>query len=170
MHPIADFVAGALLLALGRKLFWLFVGIAGFYVGIEFTRVLLTEQPQWVMWVVGVGAGLVGAVLGLVFQRLGFAMAGFYAGGYVALVVAERFAPGAVGIATFLVGGVIGAVFAAMAMDWAIIVLSCVLGAALVVARLGLADRIGLAVFLGLVAVGIVVQSRTMSADSKFRS
>ena len=170
MHPIADFVAGALLLALGRKLFWLFVGIAGFYVGIEFVRVLLAEQPQWLMWAVGIGAGLVGAVLALVFQRLGFAMAGFYAGGYVALVVAERFAPGAVGVATFLVGAVIGAVFAAMAMDWAIIVLSCVLGAALVVARLGLDDRIGLAVFLGLVAVGIVVQSRTMGADSKFRS
>jgi hypothetical protein len=169
MHPIADFVAGALLLALGRKLFWLFVGIAGFYVGIEFVRVLLAEQPQWVMWVVGVGAGLIGAVLALVFQRLGFAMAGFYAGGYVALVVAERFAPGAVGIAAFLVGGAIGAVFAAMVMDWAIIVLSCVLGAALVVARLGLDDRIGLAVFLGLVAVGIVVQSRMLGADLKPR-
>jgi len=169
MHPIADFVAGAVMLALGRKLFWLFVGLAGFYVGVEVARVLLAEQPQWVMWVVGIGAGLAGAVLALVFQRLGFAMAGFYAGGYVALVVAERFAPGAVGVATFLVGGVIGALFALMVMDWAIIVLSCVLGAALVVARLGLDDRLGLAVFLGLVAAGIVVQSRTMGADSQLR-
>ncbi len=169
MHPIADFVAGALLLAFGRKLFWLFVGIAGFYVGVEVVRVLLAEQPAWVMWTVGIVAGLIGAVLALVVQRLGFAMAGFYAGGYVALVVAERFAPGAVGMATFLVGGVIGAVFAATVMDWAVVVLSCLLGAALVVARLGLDDRIGLLVFLGLVAVGIVVQSRMMGADLKPR-
>jgi len=40
MNPFADIVAGALLLVLGRKLFWLFVGIAGFYLGFEVARAL----------------------------------------------------------------------------------------------------------------------------------
>ena len=41
---------------LGRKLFWLFVAIAGFYAGIEVVRVLLAGQPSWVMWVAGAAA------------------------------------------------------------------------------------------------------------------
>ena len=56
VYPVAEFVTGALLLALGRKLFWLFVAIAGFYAGIEVVRVLLAEQPTWVMLVVGLAA------------------------------------------------------------------------------------------------------------------
>lgn len=162
MNPIADFVAGALLLALGRKLFWLFVAIAGFYVGIEVVRALFAGQPGWLMWVVAVGAGVIGALLAMLFQRVGFALAGFYAGGYVALVVAERFAPGAVGVAIFLIGGVVGAFFAAWVMDWAIIVLSCLVGAALVAASLGLEGAVGLLVYAGLVAMGIVAQAWLM--------
>jgi len=48
-------------------------------------------------------------------------------------------------------------------------VLSCLLGAALVVTRLGLTDWTGLLVFVGLVVVGVVVQSRTMGAELKPR-
>ena len=164
MYPIADFVAGALLLALGRKLFWLFVAIAGFYVGVEFVRVLLAGQPSWLMWVVGVGAGLIGALLAMLFQRVGFALGGFYAGGYAALIVAERFAPGAVGGATFVIGALVGALFAAWVMDWAIIVLSCLVGAALVVASLRLEGLASLLVYAVLVAIGIIAQVWLMSA------
>ncbi len=162
MYPIADFVAGALLLTLGRKIFWLFIGIAGFYVGIEVVRALFAEQPGWLMWVVAVSAGVIGALLAMLFQRVGFALAGFYAGGYVALVVAERIAPGAAGMASFLIGGVAGAFFAAWIMDWAIIVLSCLVGAALVVASFGLEGPMGVLVYAGLVALGIVAQAWLM--------
>lgn len=164
MYPIADFVTGALLLALGRKLFWLFVAIAGFYAGIEVVRMLLAGQPSWVMWVVGIGAGLIGALLAMLFQRVGFALGGFYAGGYAALIFAERFVPGAVGGATFIIGGVVGAFFAAWLMDWAIIVLSCVVGAMLVVTSLGLRGMAGFAVYVLLAALGIALQAWMMEA------
>ena len=163
MYPIMDFVVGTLLLALGRKLFWLFVGIAGFYVGIEVVRALLAQQPRWLMMVVAVGAGLIGALLATIFQRVGFALSGFYVGGYVALVVAERFAPGAVGVVTFLIGGAVGALFAALVVDWAIIVLSCLVGAALVVASLGLEGRASVLVYAGLVAIGSAGQAWLMN-------
>ena len=158
MHPIADLVTGALLLVLGRKLFWLFVAIAGFYAGIEVVRVLLAGQPSWVMWVAGAAAGLIGALLAMLFQRVGFALGGFYAGGYAALILAERFAPGAVGGATFVIGGVVGALFAAWLMDWAIIVLSCLVGAVLVVTGLGLRGATGFVVYVVLAALGIALQ------------
>jgi len=164
VSPIADVVTGALLLALGRKLFWLFVAIAGFYAGIEIVRVLLAGQQTWVMWVVGAAAGLIGALLAMLFQRVGFALGGFYAGGYAALILAERFAPGIVGGATFVIGGVVGALFAAWLMDWAIIVLSCLVGAVLVVTSLGLQGVAGFLVYVVLAGLGIAFQAWMMDA------
>jgi hypothetical protein len=160
MHPVANLVAGAVLLLLGRKLFWLFVAIAGFYVGIEAARALLGDQPAWLVWLVAIAAGLIGAILAMLFQRVGFALAGFYAGAYIALAVAGRFAPGAMGLATLLIGGFAGAVVAALVMDWAIIALSCLVGAALVVPFFGLGDTASLIAYVGLVALGMVVQAQ----------
>lgn len=162
MHPFADIVAGALLLILGRKLFWLFVGIAGFYLGFEVARTLAVEQPAWLVLTIAIGAGLIGAVLAILLQRVGFAVGGFYSAGYIALLVAERFAPGSVGVAAFLVGGVIGAVLAALLMDWAIVVLSCLVGAALIVPALALQALASALAYAGLVALGIVVQAHLM--------
>jgi hypothetical protein len=167
VHPIADLVTGALLVVLGRKLFWLFVAIAGFYAGIEVVRVLLAGQPSWVMWTAGAAAGLIGALLAMLFQRVGFALGGFYAGGYAALILAERFAPGAVGGVTFVIGGVAGALFAAWLMDWAIIVLSCLVGAVLVVTGLGLRGAAGFVVYVVLAALGIALQAWMMDVAKR---
>jgi Domain of unknown function (DUF4203) len=167
MNPIVDVVAGTLLLILGRKLFWLFVAIAGFYLGFELARGLAAEQPAWLLWTIAIGAGLIGAVLAMLLQRVGFALGGFYAGGYIALLAAERFAPGTIGVAAFVVGGVIGAVLAAVLMDWAIIVLSCLVGAALVVPALALQPLASGFVYAGLVAVGIVVQAQLREKGQK---
>jgi len=162
MYPIVNIVAGAVLLVLGRKLFWLFVAIAGFYLGFEVARALAAEQPVWLLWTIAIGAGLIGAVVAMLLQRVGFALGGFYAGGYIALLAVERFAPGTIGVAAFLVGGVIGAVLAALLMDWAIIVLSCLVGAALVVPALALQPLASALVYAGLVAFGIVMQVQLM--------
>ena len=164
MYPFADIVAGALLLGLGRKLFWLFVGIAGFYVGFEVARTLATEQPAWLVWTIAIGAGLIGAVLAILLQRVGFAVGGFYSGAYIALLVAERFFPGSIGLAAFLVGAVIGAFLAALLMDWAI-VLSCLVGAALIVPVLALPALASTLAYAGLVAVGIIVHAHLMGGN-----
>jgi len=167
MNPIADIVAGAVLLVLGRKLFWLFVAIAGFYLGFEVARAFAAEQPAWLVWTIAIGAGLIGAVLAMLLQRMGFALGGFYAGGYIALLAVERFAPGAIGVGAFFVGGVIGAVLAMLLMDWAIVILSCLVGAALVVPGLGLQPLAGALVYAGLVAVGIIVQAQLMRVGDR---
>ena len=164
MNPIANIVAGAVLLVLGRKLFWLFVAIVGFYVGFEFARALAVEQPAWLLWTIAIGAGLIGAVLAMFLQRVGFALGGFYAGGYIAFLAVERFAPGTIGVPAFLVGGVIGAVLAALLMDWAIVVLSCLVGAALVVPALALPPLASALVYAALVGLGIIVQAQLMRA------
>jgi uncharacterized protein YebE (UPF0316 family) len=76
------------------------------------------------------------------------------------LVAAERFLPSAAGAAIIIIGGVIGAIAAALVMDWAIIVLSSMVGAALVVSYLNLGQVGNLLAYAGLLAVGIVVQAQ----------
>ncbi len=160
MPPIIDLVAGALLLLLGRKLFWLFVAVAGFYLGIELARTLAADQPTWLVWALAIGAGVIGAVLAILLQRVGFALAGFYAGGYLALVAVQRFAPGSFEVAAFLVGGLIAAILAAVLMDTAIVVVSSLVGAALIVSVLGLQPLWSALAYAALVVAGIAVQLR----------
>ena len=155
-------ILGVVLLLLGRKLFWLFVALAGFYVGFEVARAVAVDQPQWLVWLAGAAAGLIGAIVAMLFQRVAFALGGIYAGGYLALLAAERYLPGAFGLGAFIVGGAVGAIAAALIMDWAIVALSCMFGAALVVASLSLGELESVLAYAGLVAAGILVQVRLM--------
>lgn len=160
---LIDIAAGTALLLLGRKLFWLFIAIVGFYVGFEVARIVFADQPQWLAWLIAIGAGLIGAVLAMFFERVAFALAGFYAGGYVALVIVERLAPGSMSaVWPFFIGGLVGALCAAFIMDWAIIVLSCLVGAALIVSALGLGDLVSAVIYAGLIAAGVAVQALLM--------
>ncbi len=170
MHALVNIVAGAVLLLVGRKLFWLFVAIAGFYVGFEVARAVFVEHPQWLVWLIAVAVGVVGALVAMLFQRVAFALAGFYAGGYLALVAAERFFPGAIGVGgagAFIVAGVVGAIAAVLVMDWAIVVLSCLVGAALVVSALGVGGLVGVLAYAVAVAIGIAFQAQFMRGQKR---
>ncbi len=57
------------------------------------------------------------------------------------------------------VKGVIGAVLAALVMDWAIIVMSSLVGSGLIVVSLGLQSLQGVMLATALAAVGIIVQA-----------
>ena len=63
MSPvIVDFIIGIALLAMGRRLFWVFVGSAGFILGMA----LATHFANGASGVVVVVAALVGGVVGIV--------------------------------------------------------------------------------------------------------
>jgi len=160
-------VLGLTMLVFGRKLFWLFVAIVGFLVGMEFTDLLLVDQPIWAKLLGGLGAGLLGALLAIFVQRIAFIIAGFFAGAYFALMLAHPLGVEGAGLLLAVAGGAIGAIVAAMLMDWAIIVLSCLVGAGAIVFRLGLRDVNTAIVFLVLVIVGILVQSKLMEHAEK---
>ena len=156
-------VLGLILLVFGRRLFWLFVALVGFLLGMEFTGVILGDQPKWVMLFIGLGTGLIGALLAVLVERLAFALVGFYAGAYLGLIGAQSFGVGGNTILLFAVSGLIGAVFAALIMDWVIIVLSCLVGAGAIVVSLSLDQMVGLLVFVVLAAAGIFFQAKVMA-------
>jgi Domain of unknown function (DUF4203) len=153
-------ILGLILLLFGRKLFWVSVGIAGFLVGMRFASLILVDQPPWLLLAVALGAGLLGALIAVLTQRVAFALAGFYGGSYLALIGAQSFGAGGNNIVFFVIGGVVGAVCAALIMDWAIIVISCLAGAGAIVEPLGLGPTMRLIVFLAFVITGASFQSR----------
>jgi hypothetical protein len=154
---------GLILLVLGRKLFWLCVAVLGFFLGTEFAGTLLVDQPRWVMLLTGIGAGLLGALLAVVAQRVAFALAGFYAGAYLALAAVHSLEVGGQSVIWFAAGGIIGAVLAALIMDWAIIALTSLVGAGAIADAASLGQMTGALVFLLLTAVGIVVQAKLLA-------
>lgn len=162
MPPIVVIVAGIVLLVAGRSLFWLFVAITGFFVGAEVAGELFAGEPEWVVWVIAAGAGIVGAVLAMLFERVAFALAGFYAGGYLALVAVQSLDGGMPELAVFVMGGVLGAVLATLVLDWAIIILSSLVGAGLIVGALTLEPAQAVLLAGVLVAGGVLIQAGLM--------
>src|SRR6202140_4105008 len=128
--PILSVLIGAVILFFGRKLFWLCVAAVGFAAGVEVAPHLIHEPSVVLQLSVAVVFGFIGALLALFLQKLAIAIAGFLAGGKLALAISSAFfvqlAP-YLGI-TFLVGGVIGALLLLVLFDWAMIVLSSVVG------------------------------------------
>lgn len=161
-NMIFGVILGLVLIVFGRKLFWLFVAITGFLVGMAVSRAFLPDHPEWVVISVGLGTGLLGALLAVFAERLAFALAGFYAGSYLVLTVFPPFGGDGDSILWFLLGGVVGAVIASLIMDWAIIVLSCLVGAGAILQTLRLGQTASLVIFAVLVATGIVIQRKLM--------
>ncbi len=155
----AHMAVGGIILLMGKRLFWFFVMVAGFFLGMEVVGDLLIGYPGWVVWVSAAFAGLAGALLAVFFQRVAFVIAGLYGGGYLAIVLVHSFGWPLSDTAVFIAGGIIGTIFAAVAMDWAIIVLSSLAGSSIVVAALGLQPMQGLLAGVGLTGAGIIVQA-----------
>ena len=129
-ESILRILFGFVVLLAGRNIFWLFIALVGFLVGIEFAEIWLAGQPTWLIVAVAIAAGLIGAVLSMLFERVAFALSGFYATAYLAIIFAAKFGFDIVPVSVIFAAGLLGAFLTALLMDWAIIVLSSLAGAA----------------------------------------
>src|SRR5690348_8281226 len=157
-------IAGGLLLVFGRKLFWLFVAIVGFATGLAFAERLFSAQPEWVQLVIGIGFGIVGAILAYFFQEIAIAVGGFLAGAYIALVLVNSLggnpssAMNGMAWVAFFVGGILGAILAFMLFDWALIILSSLSGALLITEGVHATGPMGWLAVIGLFIIGVIIQ------------
>jgi hypothetical protein len=163
MMPVAGVIVGLALLLFGRRLYWVFVAGIGFVTGLEFAPEILPGQPDWVILLAALVAALVGALLAVMAQAFVIGLIGFAAGGSVGLRFVH--ALGSAGDTPtwiiFLLAGIVGVLLMVWLFKWALIVLSSLAGASLVVA--GLAPRLSLshehAFFVVIAVVGIIFQA-----------
>jgi MFS family permease len=155
-------ILGILLLLFGRRVFWLFVAAAGFLAGLTFATQFMSGQPELVILLIAIIAGIIGAFLGIVLEGMAILIAGFLAGGYLATTLAAS-----LGLTLsagywviYIIGGVIGLLLVAALFDWAIIFLSALLGAQIIMPFLSIPASLAYwLVLLGLLVVGILVQA-----------
>lgn len=154
---------GILLLLLGRQLYWIVVGVLGFVAGMTLAEQLVGEQAGLIVLAIAVLAGLLGAVLAVALQSVMVALAGFAIGGQLAASLFDG-AGGSLanGVPAawlpYVIGGIIGAVLVLLAFDWALIVLSSLLGASLVTQPLATQRPLGVGIFVAAFAIGVAVQ------------
>jgi hypothetical protein len=164
---VARLLAGLAALFLGRRLYWLFVAIVGFGVGMTMAPQFLPGQPQWVILVVAVVAGFLGAILAILLKKVAVGVAGFIAGGYLSLYLLSFFSVDlgsfqGLNWAIFIIGGIVGALLVGTIFDIALIILSSGVGAGLIANTLmhdfSLQLVVAAVVFIVLFVVGIIIQ------------
>jgi uncharacterized protein DUF4203 len=167
--PMIGVIIGVAILFFGRKLFWLFVAALGFAVGIEIATYFMRDPPLWMMLVIALGLGLLGALLAIMLQKLAIAVAGFIAGGRLASALLAAFFVDYShyrGI-TFIIGGVLGALLLLALFDWVLILLSSVEGAHLIGNGIVLPQIGAVILFCALAVVGVIVQGSMLRGSRK---
>ncbi|HMF45932.1 MAG TPA: DUF4203 domain-containing protein [Candidatus Udaeobacter sp.] len=168
---IVGVLIGIAILFFGRKLFWLCVAAVGFALGVEIAPHIIQEPSSILGLMVALVLGLVGALLALFLQKVAIAVLGFLAGGYLAGAIAAAFFIHSAQHYTiiFLVGGVIGAILLLTVFNWALIVVSSLIGAHLIVFQgvITLPPTGSTLVFVGLAVIGILVQGASFRRTAK---
>jgi len=162
--PILNVVLGILLLTTGKKLYWLLVAVVGFMIGLALTQYVQLDPP-WLVYVIALGIGIIGAILAFFLQKLAISLVGFIVGGYGALYLSTLFGISAelTNWMAFIIGGIVGLLLVSSMFDWALYILSAWAGSTLVTKTVtdgvGLNANLGLILFFVLFVLGIIIQA-----------
>ena len=163
---LLTFVVGALLLAFGRRLFWLFLGAVGFFTVYQVSLAALHIHPLGVRLFLACLAGLFGVLLALFVQRVAVALAGFTVGVWLGAMLlgldlaslASLTAIRPVEALVILVAGALGAILGLRLFELALVACSSLVGAGLIADAAHLASPTRSVLLVLLTTVGIVFQ------------
>ena len=163
MINLINVVLGSALLLAGRKLFWLFVGAVGFVTGLQLAT-SFWQGPEGLALVFGLIIGVIFALLAIFMQTITIGIAGFLAGGFILNAMAVMFGLDA-GWIIYIIGGLIGLALVIFLFDWAIITLSSLAGASLVVQAFLPGGGAGGIIFTILFLIGVIVQGSVLHSE-----
>jgi hypothetical protein len=154
---IARGVLGGILLFLGHELNFLLSGGMAALIGFRLLPILPTQWPGWSASAFIGGLALLAAALTIIKERAGYFLSGFLAGGYF---LVEYYAPGVLTLPLlpFIIGGVIGSLIMGMFTEWALVIVSCLIGVYYVTDLFTLSPTAETLVGAGLFIVGAVTQ------------
>jgi Domain of unknown function (DUF4203) len=161
--PLVAALIGAVILLFGRKLFWLCVAALGFAAGVRLAAYVMHEPTPLLQFTFAILLGFIGALLALFLQKLAVGLVGFIAGGRLAVgLIATFFAQYSAHYwLPFLIGGILGAILLWLIFDWALILISALIGAHLIADAVRLPATGHVLLFTGLVLCGVIVQAMT---------
>jgi hypothetical protein len=169
MNNIIYIIVGLILLTSGRKLYWLFTGIAGFAAGLYLASIFVSTELEWLHWLIAILIGILGAVLARVVQKAAVGAAGFVAGGYglIFLLNMLNVHIGKVTWPFFLGGGLVGLVLVLTLFEVALILLTTWAGATLVVQGMNFSSWIETLTFFVLLFIGLGTQFASLRVERR---
>ena len=151
-------VIGGILLFLGRELNFLLAAAMAALLALRLTPLLPLQWPGWTHYAfIAVLAILAGAVP-IIHQRAGYFLSGFLAGAYL---LVEYYAPGVLTLPLlpFLVGGTLGGLIMGIFTEWALMVVSCIVGTYFILNLFNLSSTAETLVGSGLFVIGALTQA-----------
>lgn len=153
-------VLGFVSLIIGAQLSWMFTGGAGYLVGIWLAEVLKFNQSDWQALTVASAVGLSAIFLTYYLKRLVIVITGFLAGGYISTTL-----PAIMGWKSVLEDWqavlLVGTACAVILILWyklALVLVTTLAGATVVVQHLNLAMVSKEALFVVLIVIGLTAQ------------
>jgi hypothetical protein len=159
-------LVGVALLTVGRKLFWVFAGGAGFVAGMWLTQAFFPEQPQNTVLIAGVIGAVAGIALTQFVKTIAINIGGFLGGGVIGLGLARMIGPWLPEWLAFIVLGILGVVLLKMAFETALLLISSIAGAMLIAANLPLSDPLHVVAIVVLSIAGILIQRKVKEGGS----
>jgi hypothetical protein len=159
-------IVGAIILFLGRELNFIFAAGMAALISFRLVPKLPAVWPSWADTIFIVAMAILAAALVLINERAGYFISGFLAGGFV---LTEYYAPGVLTIPLlpFIVGGVLGSIILGVFTEWALIVVSSVIGAIYLTGMFLLGETARTLLTAGLVIIGALVQVLIMRAQKQ---
>lgn len=160
---------GFFLLIFGRKLFWLFVGGAGFAAGLISAPQLLGEQPNSVVITVALVLGACGALAAIFLKKIALRIAGFICGTFLAASIVQ-YLEVEVGHWIWiylLLGGLVGLLLVLTLFEWSLIILSSITGSLLFVQSIPIEKKFLPLCFVLAALIGMLIQIKMLPAKKK---
>ncbi|HSK87293.1 MAG TPA: hypothetical protein VK880_02990 [Anaerolineales bacterium] len=157
MTILAKGIIGAILLLLGQQLHFFFAAVMATLIGFRLTYLLPPQWPGYYDYIFIALLAVLAAMIPLIHDRIGYFFSGFLAGGYY---LVEYYAPGGLTLPLlpFLAGGVAGSLILGIFTHWALIVVSCLIGAYYVKDLFILPPTTEILVTAGLFIIGALTQ------------
>ena len=166
LNYFAGVAVGIALLLWGRKLYWLIFATIGFLVASLLTQWALPAQDAaWWWWLIPFVVGLVGAFMSVFLQKMVIRLGGVLTGAYLGYFLSEPFLQEPWPWVALGVGAVSGFFLILFVFNGALILLSSVLGAMVLLEPMDAKPEVRLAVTGALVLVGCLFQSRNRSKE-----
>ena len=162
---ILQIVFGLAMLILGRRLFWVFVGSMGFITATEYAVTSLPGQPEWAVVLIGLVAGIIGALLAVFFQAGAIALAGILGGGYLGLQLTRYFdvTSQLAHTIAYVIGAILGLILFLVMFESALIAISSFAGSYILVQQFELTGAFFWLVLVIFAFFGVVVQLKQMN-------